>query len=386
MTARPVICVGTLFVKLTATIGINCCLTNAMNDGSVNFQMGSSIPALLAEEWLVQPRTMLPNAFEIFLIEQANRTVRRTLDDTLRMIRTKLHTYHIVSNQRRKDESRSPDSRSLHQTFLKRLEAIINSWSVPISYILDTTMTKYHAEIAFCIHYLVERQSILNGSATLAESMYGLRRSNINKEGKLRNELLHKELLALLSSLIPYLFTRVKDMVIPQQRSQRVMLQATKYMISIHKAANLAFFFAYMTGRTHYTGAVNYLLRQVIRRVTQTELRAPQTSTTITGKLERYKDHTQRLLYLVAIFSYTLQFWSWYRHAFPHKIPDPPQNHTLQSKCPICDRLVMTDPTVLDTTGLVYCHACITRYVRIHRMCPVTKVPNPRWRRLHEPV
>lgn len=44
------------------------------------------------------------------------------------------------------------------------------------------------------------------------------------------------------------------------------------------------------------------------------------------------------------------------------------------TNCPLCRRLI-ANPTVLSTSGFVFCYRCLYMYVKANRRCPVTGYP-----------
>lgn len=50
------------------------------------------------------------------------------------------------------------------------------------------------------------------------------------------------------------------------------------------------------------------------------------------------------------------------------------QPSTDNRNCPLCQRL-RTNPTVLSTSGFVFCYRCIYTYVKANRRCPLSSYP-----------
>jgi hypothetical protein len=372
------------------------------------FQLGESIPALLAEEWMVQPWTILPTFFEVFLVHQAQSALATTAESSVRLLRDKIRAWHI---RWRQIMDNSNDEHGLPSAATTTTAASRASWSLQrrrlyqslcatgsiTLHVLETALTKYGREILFILRFCLERQSLRMTCATLSEHVYGLRRSTVDRTtGQVRSTKLDgraERRLALLSALLPYLVSRVKDCVPPpgpKNRTRRKLLLLAKGCLMAQHLVDVAFLYAYMIGSTHYTGWINYWLRHVVRRVTQAELSSSSSSSSsTTAPVDPSAATTARVLLLsAAALSYAVQCVSWYRQSFP-TIPAPPPkrfgDRLPPPGCPICLDLSPIDPTVVPTTGLVYCGRCIARHLRIHRVCPVTKLPIQHLQRLYEP-
>jgi hypothetical protein len=166
--------------------------------------------------------------------------------------------------------------------------------------------------------------------------------------------------------------------------------------LTVQHLVDAAFSYAYMIGSTHYTSWINYWLRHVVRRISQAEMLLSSSSSETTASADKtttgdpspslasIRNGVYGVLLSATALSYTVQCISWYRKTFP-AIPEPPKRLREKPGCPICLDPSPIDPTVVPTTGLVYCGRCIARYVRIHRVCPVTKLPLQHLQRLYEP-
>jgi Pex2 / Pex12 amino terminal region len=370
------------------------------------FQLGGSIPALLAEEWMVQPWTILPTFFEVFLVQQAQTTVTTTLESSLRLLRDKVRGLHIRLLQIMDDNVHgdpapiSSRSTTLTTSSLKRrlYKGLLAKGSETLQ-AFDTVLTKYSREILLVLRYFIERQSLRMNSSMLSESVYGLKRSTVERTtGQLRSQLdrTTQQRLALVSALIPYVVSHVRDCV-PRNQVQRKLLSIVKFCLTVQYLVDAAFSYSYMIGSTHYTSWINYWLRHVVRRISQAEMLLSSSSLssettaadkTTTGDpspaLASIRNRAYGVLLSATALSYTMQCISWYRKTFP-TIPEPPKRLHEKPGCPICLNPSPVDPTVVPTTGLVYCGRCITRHVRIHRVCPVTKLPLQHLQRLYEP-
>jgi Pex2 / Pex12 amino terminal region len=369
------------------------------------FQLGGSIPALLAEEWLVQPWTILPTFFEVFLVQQAQTTVSTTLESSLRLLRDKVRGLLIRLLQiKDKNEHGDPSPTTSRITTLTRsslkrrlYKGLLAKGSETLQ-ALDTVLTKYSREILLILRYFMERQSLRMNSSMLSESVYGLKRSTVERTtGQLRSQMDRstQRRLALVSALIPYVVSHVRDCV-PRNQMQRKLLSIVKGCLTVQYLVDAAFSYSYMIGSTHYTSWINYWLGHVVRRISQAEMvlsSSSETTTTAADKtttgdpspaLASIRNRAYGVLLSATALSYTMQCISWYRKTFP-TIPEPPKRLLEKPGCPICLNPSPVDPTVVPTTGLVYCGRCITRHVRIHRVCPVTKLPLQHLQRLYEP-
>ncbi|KAJ8712638.1 hypothetical protein PYW08_007942 [Mythimna loreyi] len=80
--------------------------------------------------------------------------------------------------------------------------------------------------------------------------------------------------------------------------------------------------------------------------------------------------------------AFVVQFLRWWdaRAAPAHTLPAPPpparDERALRwkNKCPLCLQSWKI-PTVLPVSGYIFCYICISRHVRAHSACPVTRCP-----------
>jgi Pex2 / Pex12 amino terminal region len=183
----------------------------------------------------VQPWTILPTFFEVFLVQQAQTTVSTTVESSLRLLRDKVRGLHIRllqimdSNEHGDPSTTTSTSSTFTGSSLKRrlYKGLLAKGSETLQ-ALDTVLTKYSREILFILRYFMERQSLRMNSSTLSESLYGLKRSTVERTtGKLRSPLdrTTQRRLALWSALIPYVISRVRDFVPRNQIQQKALLK-----------------------------------------------------------------------------------------------------------------------------------------------------------------
>ncbi|XP_060806775.1 peroxisome assembly protein 12 isoform X2 [Amyelois transitella] len=79
--------------------------------------------------------------------------------------------------------------------------------------------------------------------------------------------------------------------------------------------------------------------------------------------------------------AFAVQFLRWWeaRGAPAAGLPAPPppqrpQPAAHKNRCPLCRR-AWRIPTVLPVSGYIFCYVCISRHVRQHSACPVTRCP-----------
>lgn len=87
-------------------------------------------------------------------------------------------------------------------------------------------------------------------------------------------------------------------------------------------------------------------------------------------------------LRMVEYGAFGVQFLRWWDTTASHSTalpaPDPPQREERaarwRNKCPLCLQSWKI-PTVLPVSGYIFCYICISRHVRAHSACPVTRCP-----------
>lgn len=87
-------------------------------------------------------------------------------------------------------------------------------------------------------------------------------------------------------------------------------------------------------------------------------------------------------LRMVEYGAFGVQFLRWWDTTASHSTalpaPDPPQREERaarwRNKCPLCLQSWKI-PTVLPVSGYIFCYICISRHVRAHAACPVTRCP-----------
>lgn len=177
-----------------------------------------------------------------------------------------------------------------------------------LAVLLSRALARYRSEVELVVNYFILRRSLLSSaSSTLAESLYGLKRSVVLKDNSLvKLEEMDGIRAALLLSFGPYLklrldayYERMRDWYQDQHQhqyqyqyhhqpadeqsnmNQRPKTMASKlkklralfvhlypFLHMSHNGIQLAYQFAFLIGKTNYFGPSQHFLGQVVRRIT----------------------------------------------------------------------------------------------------------------------
>lgn len=285
---------------------------------STNSVVPTSVGALLAEEWTIDPYSVLPSFLEMLLIEEAGRSCRKSLENVLNAVNRQLN-HHIHQQQQTSNNSNndrnennafvahtrnSPSTKNDHQnTFAtpswSSISSFLRRFQSRIIKVLAKLTDQYSPEIRCLATYLLERRFLHNTSncATLAESIYGTvrvkmlqatdssssTRSPRRQLVKLSNT--DKTRVALLLALGPYMREKLlrwhykwrqrdHNSASTQQEHSRNKLRrsfcfAYPILCAVIDGSSLVCQWRYMLGQSVFYDLSTLILGQVVRRVTQ---------------------------------------------------------------------------------------------------------------------
>ena len=417
---------------------------SATMETSSNLLVPQSVGALLAEEWSINPLSVLPSFFEMILIEDASKSGRGALRSVVEVVAQRMSNYGDSVIRTRRGISESNDS------VFSRYGAAVHLWIAATARKVAFLLQRFSPELRCLIVYLLERQSLRSSSCTLAESIYGTKRAVVanetpstirptNSRMLLALNQNHATRLALVLAVSPYLREKLDNYYQKFSRGslqdavlRRVVLRYYPILMKAFDGANLVCQWRFLLGRSVFFDLASLFLGQVVRRATQQDEKltssgkskvraAPATSSSQVPDVQVDSRLQKSVLYLLSAsvaFSWLTQLratWQEYRHdrelrrrrdgeassaaqttspifvSGSHVPPPPPhfvdsgaeQNDS--SLCPLCRRK-RVEPTA-STSGYVFCHSCLVPFVKEYGTCPVTGVdcPESRTLRLYEP-
>jgi Pex2 / Pex12 amino terminal region len=150
----------------------------------------TSVGALLAEEWTINPYSTLPSFLEMMFMQQADAQTRRALTTVLEALQQTLAARRQRLLLRQQEQRRhssdtasittssSADIRSAISRATQSLQTTIQDVEYRLVRLLENVLRNGSTEIATLVYYVLQRQSLASASvsATLSESVYGGRR------------------------------------------------------------------------------------------------------------------------------------------------------------------------------------------------------------------
>ncbi|CAJ1958736.1 unnamed protein product [Cylindrotheca closterium] len=158
--------------------------TTTVND--VNPMVPTTMGALLAEEWTIDPQSILPSFFEMMMIAEARRSGHEALKSGFSFVESKLDEFvnnddspvagaasnsdlsptTTENDNNNTDENQTSPRRSRWFEFKKKAARIL----------LYKILKPWNPEIRCLIIYLVQRGSLLSSDAAASETIYGGKR------------------------------------------------------------------------------------------------------------------------------------------------------------------------------------------------------------------
>ena len=282
----------------------------------VNPAVPSTVGALLAEEWTINPLATLPSFLEMFMMDEASRLARKSLDVGMRLLQQQLQNQHPHQqaatnneNYTTNDSNTANTSRSFTR-IMAHLSSLLQRSTSKVASTIALLIHKFGPELSCLILYAVERQCLHSEAcATFSESLYGGRQAKLDHQSsqddnKERRKLLpvsdrDKTRLALLVALGPYiqrrmllLYQHLKQQQQQQQQQQpshsERSLTATRFSLLLQKlrkfyvgiypflhvslsSIDVVYQWRYLLGRSVFFHPYGHLLGLVVRRVTQAD-------------------------------------------------------------------------------------------------------------------
>lgn len=411
--------------------------TTTVND--VNPMVPTTVGALLAEEWTIDPTSTLPSFFEMMMIAEARRSGHEALKSAMLMLESKLEEVansipNVISSESNATEnvSENPPTET-RWSELKRKAARI---------LLYKFLKPFNPEIRCLLIYLVQRGSLLSSKATASEAIYGGRRVKMESSGvgnRRRLTPMSKRdaiRLAFMYSFSTYFEERADGWFESLRLSPDSNIKSP-FLLKLKKMVKFFYPFMYMSvhgvhliqqwrfllGQSVFFDPYSSSLNLIVRRVTEEDQMEEQNSRKkknqsklVESALERSKAIVNNALFKKSVAGVltTSLVIGWLarvrkirqrrRRQIPNgqnnapseqdTIPPPPAPLTAKNPdlvslpatvCPLC-RQTRINPTA-STGGYVFCLLCITAHVRETPTCPVTgrACPESALVRLYEP-
>lgn len=393
----------------------------------VNPALPSTTGALLAEEWTINPFATLPSFLEMFMIDEASRSARKSLDAGIGILQKKLAAQSRLTLDNERQTSNST-SLSISST-----AAFLRRWAARAGSFVSRLMEKFGPELACLILYALERHCLRSdASATISESLYGGKQAKLGSHsGDKKRHLLpltdkDKTRLALVVAIGPYLRRRLlllyqklqRGPASPHTTTNVSMLEKLKKVFvwiypMIHvsiSSLDLVYQWRYMLGQSVFFRPSAQILGLVLRRVTQEDTleSQPKHDNPANGMSSTPNDpggSKLRDLAVLALSSAVILSWvSHFRAEFrrqrdelltqqqqqqqqtgntnqtaanlhsstltPPAPANPFENSLPPHLCPLC-RQLRVHPTA-SSSGYVFCYKCLLQHVKENGSCPVT--------------
>lgn len=343
----------------------------------INPAQPSSIGALLAEEWTIDPYATLPSFVECVMMEEATRTLPASASTVMDAVERYLARW-----------SDHQEPLAVPSSLLNKLQQVLLRWRAQLATRTRHFLLEYRLEIMYLGWYLLERRTLQASSATVAETLYGGRRVKVDAQGRL-SELSSTDQtrLALLLTLLPYFKARIeryRERHVSGHTVGNVLLRdGCPMVLAAIQSLTLLCKWRYLMGRSWHYDLRSWCLGQVVRRVTQAD--QPQSNTTATDeKTDATAADAAGLTQTLASLATVAIAWSWANQIRSYwlqsrptaaSIPPPPPVLPLavslpKDRCPLCKR-PRVQPTA-SSSGAVFCWACLSSHVRQFGTCPLT--------------
>jgi len=255
-------------------------------------------------------------------------------------------------------------------------------------------------EIYLVLESLLQLYFVINHGGSFSEHFYCLIRRGPCRNGTLGAR---EKLLSLLClTVVPYLVVKMDRLYLHLQEendAMRITWNSGKgpkslgkllyfviypYIQSLWNGMKFIFRLRYLFGQTEYYSPLLWFAGVTLSR----DLANEQSSPLSVDSLWR---RVVNSALPISVFALKLIEW-WYstersaavRMMTSLPIPPPPP-HTQPNEdgvrlpqnpqlCPLCVKR-RVDPTVIATSGYVFCYSCIMGYLRMHKECPITCIP-----------
>lgn len=273
-----------------------------MLEDVVNPAVPSTTGALLAEEWTINPLATLPSFLEMFMMDEASRSARKSLDAGMGILREKLQAQAVdASGRGATNNDAENDGNRSRRGSLAFLSSLLRRSTTKMAAAVAHLIQYYGPEISCLILYSLERHCLRSDScATISESLYGGRQAKLDRSpGKQDSHQKHRKLLpltdrdktrmALLVALGPYIRHRlllVYQKLKQQSTTSQEQSNAARRLSLLQKLRNLfvwmypmlhvslssmdmIYQWRYMLGHSVFFHPYAHMLGLVVRRVTQ---------------------------------------------------------------------------------------------------------------------
>ena len=291
----------------------------------------TSIGGLLAEEWTINPLSVLPSSLEVIMMDEVRRSGREALRSSIDLVQqnltrwTEAHPRSLSRRQLEVSESEGDinGNESRPQSWFELFAELYHRRVLAIGKFLSQSVLRpYGPEIVLFITYAAERWSLMNVSATASEALYGGKRvklkgsSSSTSNGSRAQSQGGKSAvvqlgsmdkrdaikLATLSAMGPYLAERLDQWYRrQQQQSQRQTRQNSSsfrwrqliaspnfpkswkqlslfvypFLSMSSQAMRVYYQWKYLLGRSLYFDPISHLLNLPVRRVTIEDQEGP---------------------------------------------------------------------------------------------------------------
>lgn len=272
----------------------------------INPAVPSTAGALLAEEWSINPLATLPSFLEMFMMDEASRSARKSLDAGMGILQQKLQAQAASSTTHGNEEDNSEGSSSSwaarRTSMLSYVSSLLRRSTSKAASTVAHLIQHYGPEISCLILYTLERHCLKSDAcATISESLYGGRQAKLDRsssQDKQQRKLVplgdrDKTRLALLVALGPYIrarlllwYQKLKQQQLssssssPQQQQSAARLsllqKLRKLFVWVYpmlhvslSSMDMVYQWRFLLGHSVFFHPYAQLLGVVVRRVTQ---------------------------------------------------------------------------------------------------------------------
>ena len=146
-----------------------------------------SLGALLAEEWTVNARSMLPSFLERMMMEEARKSGWETLRSIFAVLKDRIDRMEINHERFVIDETYNV---CLIEKIRRMGFALFRRWPIRVlKALLQNVIKPFGPEIRFVLVYALERGSLMRSNASITDALYGGKRvkiggTNISKDNE----------------------------------------------------------------------------------------------------------------------------------------------------------------------------------------------------------
>jgi len=234
---------------------------------------------LLAEEVTIDPSSPFPSFLEMKLVQETTGAGEKAIRTSIAAAIEHFNRIEITSR--------------------------VGSIKQRIATLLAQSLASYQSEIEMIIIYFILRRSLIsNSNSTLAESMYGLKRSRVSRDlSVVKLQEIDGVRAALLLSVGPYMKSRLdkyyehyrdrdqygtlEELTVEQRTNSEpsrfkqfrsIFIYLYPFLHMSHNGIQLAYQFAFLIGKSSYFDVSQHFLRQIVRRVTLADINTAQNS------------------------------------------------------------------------------------------------------------